>query len=128
VSASNGTPGTRFPNLFTIFAEPRYPHTNAELEKVISQEIEKLKTEPVSENELIKAKNHLKMDYMKSLDSNSEMASTLSYYEVLLGDFKYFANYIRVIDKVSATDIQNTVKLYFTNENRTVAELNKKKE
>ena len=111
ISASNGTPGTRYPNLFIISAEPRFPHTNSQLEEIILQEIDKIKSQPISTAELDKAKNHLKMGYIKSLDSNSELASTLSYYEVLLGDYRYFANYLNVIEKVSSNDIQNAVKL-----------------
>jgi len=80
VSASNGTPATMYPNLFTISAQPRYPHTNIELEDVILREMEKLKSEPVTDTELNKAKNQLKMEYIKSLDSNDELASMLSYY------------------------------------------------
>ena len=90
VSASNGVPATRYPNLFTIFAKPRYPHTNTELEEVILREIEKIKTEPVTDMELAKAKNQLKMDYIKNLDSNDELASMLSYYEVLLGNYQLY--------------------------------------
>jgi predicted Zn-dependent peptidase len=128
VSASNGTPATRYPNLFTIFAKPRYPHTNAELEDVILREIEKIKTQPVHDSELAKAKNQLKMQYLTSLKSNSKIASVLSYYEVLLGDYRYFSNYLNYIDKVSALDIQKAAKLYLTKENRTIAVLNKKKD
>ena len=128
VSAANGTPGTRYPNLFIISAQPRFPHTNDELEEAILREIEKMKTEPVTADELTKAKNHLKMGYIKSLDSNSEIASTLSYYEVLLGDYRYFTNYLNIIEQVTPRDIQNVVKLYFNKENRTVATLNKTKD
>lgn len=126
VSASNGTPGTRYPNLFIITAEPRFPHTNAELEKTILEELEKIKIQSVSAEELVKAKNHLRMGYIKSLDSNSEIASTLSYYEVLLGDYRYFANYLKNIELVSASDMQKAVMMYFNKNNRTIAVLNKK--
>lgn len=128
VSASNGTPGTKYPNLFTILAAPRNGHTNAQLEEVILHEIEKFKAEPVSDAELAKAKNQIKMAYIKGMDSNSEIASTISYYEVLLGDYKYFANYLNVIDKITSADIQNAARLYFNKENRTIAQLSKKKE
>ena len=128
VSASNGTPGTKYPNLFTIFATPRHGHTNEQLEEVILREIEKLKTQPIPEMELIKAKNQIKMTYLQGLDSNSEIASTISYYEVLLGDYKYFANYLNVIDKITETDIQKAVRHYFVRENLTIAELIKKKD
>ncbi len=123
VSISNGVPATRYPNLFTIFAKPRYPHTNAELEEIILPEIEKIKTEPVTEMELAKAKNQLRMDYFKNLDSNGEIAAMLSYYEVLLGDYKYISNYLNITDKVTAEDIQKVAKLYLNKENRTIAVL-----
>jgi len=128
VSTSNGTPATRYPNLFTIFANPRFPHTTAELEDVILCEIEKIKTQPVSDSELAKAKNQMKMDYVSGLKSNSKIASVLSYYEVLLGDYRYFANYLKIIDKVSAADIQKAANLYLTKENRTIAVLNRGKQ
>jgi predicted Zn-dependent peptidase len=128
VSASNGTPATRYPNLFTIFAKPRFPHTNTELEDVILREIEKIKTQAISDSELAKAKNQMKMDYITNLDSNSKIASVLSYYEVLLGDYRYFSNYLNIIDKVSAADIQRAAKLYLNKENRTIAVLDRKKD
>jgi predicted Zn-dependent peptidase len=128
ISAHNGIPGTRYPNLFTFFAKPRHPHTNDELEKVILQEIDSIKSQPVTAYELSKAKNHLKMGYVKSLDSNAELASTLSYYELLLGDYRYFSDYIKNIDKVTTADIQRVAKLYLNKENCTVALLKKKRE
>lgn len=126
VSAINGIPATRYPNLFTIFAQPRHPHTNAELEENILKEIEKLKTQLVPDEELTKAKNNIRMAYIQNLDSNSEIASILAYYEVLLGDYKYFSDYLDHIDKVTAEDIRKAANTYLKNNNRTTAFLNKK--
>ena len=128
VSAYNGLPASLYPNLFAIFASPRHPHTNAELENIILRELERLKTEPVTEEELTRAKNQLRMNYIKSLDSNARIASILSYYEVLLGDYRYFSDYLKNIDKVTAQDIQNTATNYLKKENRTIATLDRKKE
>ena len=77
--------------------------------------------------ELAKAKNQLRMEYIKNLDSNGELAAMLSYYEVLLGDYRYISNYLNIIDKVSAEDIQKAVKVYLNKENRTIAVLNHNK-
>jgi len=126
VSVHNGLPAARYPNLFAIFAQPRHPHTSDELQMAIFQELENIKSNPVSDQELVKAKKQMKMDYLKSLDSNSELASTLSYYELLLGDYRYFSNYISQIDKVTAGDIQAAAAKYLVAENRTIAVLNKK--
>lgn len=126
INAANGVPAARYPNLFTIFARPRHPHTNEELQAAVLGEIEAIKTAPVTEEELARAKNQLKMDYVKSLDSNSELASILSYTELLLGDYRYFSDYLPQIQKVTAGDIQAAAKRYLTAENRTVAVLNRK--
>jgi predicted Zn-dependent peptidase len=126
ISAANGVPAARYPNLFTIFARPRHPHTNAELQAAILGEIEAIKTSSVTEEELARAKNQLKMDYIKSLDSNSELASILSYTELLLGDYRYFSGYLPQIQKVTAGDVQAAAIRYLTAENRTVAVLNRK--
>ncbi len=126
ISVHNGMPATRYPNLFAIWARPRNPHTNDELLAVIFHELENIKNYPIPDKELIKAKNQLKMDYIKSLDSNSELASILSYYELLLGDYRYVSNYISHVDKVTAMDIQAAAVKYLVAGNRTIAVLNKK--
>jgi predicted Zn-dependent peptidase len=123
----NGMPGSRFPNLFMISATPRHPHINSELEALIYSEIERLKTEPVSEKELEKIKNQLRADFIRSLDSNSGLAGTLSYFEALLGDYRYVTNHIRVIEKITSADISRVARKYLTSDNRTVALLFKKK-
>ena len=128
VSSVNGLPATRYPNLFTIFSQPRHPHTNRELEDIILQEIENIKNSPVTSEELTKAKNIIKTDYIKNLDSNSEIASMLTYYEVLLGDYRYISEYPRNIDQVSAEDIMKVAGVYFIKANRTIAVLEKKKD
>jgi len=128
VIAFNGFPGARYPNLFVIDAEPRLPHNNSQLEDAIIQEIEKLKKQPVAPEELVKAKNHLRMEFIKSMDSHSKIASILSYYEVLLGNYQYFAKYLEMIEMVSSTDIQNVCNTYLNKENRTVALLVQKEE
>jgi predicted Zn-dependent peptidase len=128
VSSVNGLPATRYPNLFTIFAQPRHPHTNFELEEMILQEIENIKTSPVTSEELTKAKNIIKTEYIKNLDSNSEIASMLTYYEVLLGDYRYISEYPQNIDQVTAEDIMKVAEVYLTKANRTIAVLEKKKD
>jgi predicted Zn-dependent peptidase len=127
IDVSNGVPAVRRPNLFTVSAKPRHPHTNAELEEAILREIEKIKTGPISDLELVKAKNQLKMEYLRGFDSNQKIASNLSYYEALFGDSKYILDYINIIEIVSAEDIREAARTYLTKENRTVGVLTRKK-
>lgn len=121
IQAHNGLPGARYANQFVFFAAPRHPHTDMDLERAMDEEIERLKSEPVSGVELEKVKNQLRADFIRGLDSNAGLAGMLSYYEALLGDYHYLTGYTAIIDKITPDDIQQTARTYLTRENRTVA-------
>jgi predicted Zn-dependent peptidase len=127
VRVYNGMPASRYPNLFTISAKPRHPYTNADLEKEIIAQLDKIKFEPVTAEELTRAKNKMRMDFIQRLDSNPSLAATLSYFEVLLGDYRYFSDYLKNIEKVTVQDIQQAAKTYLNKENSTIAVLKKEK-
>ncbi len=127
IQTANGVPGSKYPNLFMINAKPRHPHTSAELESSIYEEIEKLKISAVSGRELEKAKNKLTADFVRNLDSNLELANMISYFEILVGDYRYITNHLKVIDKITPDDIMKASKKYLVPENRTVATIVKKK-
>lgn len=127
VDAANGMPGARYPNQFVLFATPRHPHTPEELELAIHEEIERLRREPVTETELAKVKNQIRADFIRGLDSNAGLAGMLSYYEALLGDYRYLAEYTTAIDRITADDILKAAGTYLTAENRTVATLTKRR-
>jgi len=126
VQTANGMPGVRYPNLFMIFANPKTPFSAIEVEQEIYKQIDLIKNDGVSPEELEKCKNQIKVDYLRSLTTNAALASKLSYYETILGDFRYLANYLENIDKITIDDIKNVAKKYLTKENRTVAILTKK--
>jgi predicted Zn-dependent peptidase len=120
-----GAPGARYPNLFVIDAIPRYPHTAAEVEAAIYAVLEQLKTEPVAEQEMIKARNRLITDQLRQLKSNSGLARMLTSYQSLLGDWRYLANYEAEIGSLTAEDLKAVARTYFTEQNRTVVSLEK---
>lgn len=128
VNTANGIPGARFPNLFTIFATPRYPHTTGELEDVIYKELEKLKKEPVTKREIEKTKNQLKANIIRDLNSNSGLADMLSYFEAVAGDYRYITRHIDMVEKITPEDIIKAAQKYLTRDNRTVAVLKRKKQ
>lgn len=123
ISASNGLPGARYPNLFSIYASPRHPHSLPELEKAIVGELERLKSDPITTQELDRAKNTLRADFIKSLDSNTELAGMLSYFETIAGDYRYIIKHMKMIDKITSQDIQRVANKYFIDINKTVATL-----
>ncbi|MDP2838726.1 MAG: pitrilysin family protein, partial [Syntrophales bacterium] len=127
IQAANGLPGARYPNQFAIFATPRHPHSLGELDQAIDREIERLQREPVSESELEKVKNQIRADFIRGLDSNAGLAGMLSYYEALLGDYRYLTEYTATIDRITSDDILQAAGTFLTSENRTVAALIKKR-
>jgi predicted Zn-dependent peptidase len=119
-------PGVRAPNLFILTATPLAPHTTAEVEAAIYEELERLKTEPVSAKELEKVINNLDADLVRALRSNSGLASQLALFQTVAGDWRYA---LKARDKIAAvrpSDIQRVAAQYFTKSNRTVAVLVKK--
>jgi predicted Zn-dependent peptidase len=127
VSVSLGSgPGGRYDNLLTVSGTPRFPHTNEELEKAVWEHLEKLKTEPVAEKELQRVKNNIEANYIRGMASNLGLASTLLRYQLLFGDWQLYLKAKDMLNAVTADDIQQFAKKYFTVENRTVACLVKK--
>ena len=126
VSTANGLPGSRYPNLFTIFATPRSPHTCDELEEEIYSQIDKLKKEVVTPYELTKVKNRLEASFIRSLNSNAGLASRLSYYQIVAGDWRYLEEHLKIIERVTPEDIMEVVSKCLIKENRTVAKIVKK--
>jgi predicted Zn-dependent peptidase len=119
-------PGVRAPNLFILTATPLAPHTTAEVEAAIYEELERLKTQPVSAKELEKVINNLDADLVRALRSNGGLASQLALFQTVAGDWRYA---LRSRDKIAAVkpaDIQRVATQYFTKSNRTVALLVKK--
>jgi len=123
VDSFGGYPGTRYPNLFCILGLPRAPHTTAELEQAIQEELDRLKAEPVTERELTKVINNLEASFIRGLDSNSGLAGTLSYFQALAGDWRYVARHSKVIRTIKPEEVQAVAKKYLVRRNRTVAVL-----
>ena len=115
-----GMPGNKYPALFLFYAVPARNHTNQECEEAIYAEIDKLKTEPVLPRELAKAKTRSRASLIRQLDSNSGLASQLTFYDVVTGDWRNLFKQLDDIDKVTAGDIQRVAKQYFTTKNQTV--------
>jgi predicted Zn-dependent peptidase len=119
---------TRFPDLFTISATPKAPHTTAEVEAAIYVELEKLKNEGPTERELEKVRNQLDADYIRGMQSNLGMAFRLEDMQALTGDWTYIMKTKELRAKVGVDDVKRVVGKYLTQEKRTVATLVKPKQ
>lgn len=123
VSSSSGVPGARFANLFTFSATPRAPHTTQEVEAAIYEEIERLIAEGPTKEELQKVITNIDASLIRSLRSNSGLASQLAYFETVAGDWRYTLRNRDAIVKVTAEDVKRVADTYFKKKNRTVVTL-----
>jgi predicted Zn-dependent peptidase len=121
-ASANGATGP-LPNVFGVSGLPRQPTTAAELGKAILAEIERVKKEPVSERELQRLRNQLDADTVRSLESNSGIASALLDYESNAGDWHYLYTELALLKQVTSADLMRVARQYLTTENRTVVTL-----
>ncbi|MCX6554403.1 MAG: pitrilysin family protein [Candidatus Aminicenantes bacterium] len=123
VGVMNGFPGDKYPTLIVFYAVPSKDRTAAECLQLIDKEIGRLKTEPVTAQELTKFKQTKKKNTLDQLKDNASLASLLTYYDVVQGDWRLLFAEIKRVDGLTATDIQRVANTYLGNNNRTVGEL-----
>ena len=123
-----GGPGSRLDNLFIIIAIPLGKAKLASLETAIWEELNRLKTEKVSEKELQRIRNRVIVDRARTIESNAGLASTLSYFEAIAGDWRYVADHPKQIESITADDVQRVAKQYFTPQNAVFVDLSRTRE
>lgn len=119
--AFNGFPGNKYQNLMLVFGFPTPDHSNDEVQAAIRGEIERLKTELISDEELAMVKTRAKAGLVRSLANNTGIGQQLAAYEVLFGDWRELFRSVDRIELVTKEDIQRVAREAFNPVNRTVA-------
>ena len=123
--SSFGGPGSRYANLFILSATPRAPHTVAEVEEAIYEELERLKKEPMTEKELQQILNQLEFEESRQMASNGGLARNLTEYEAVAGSWRYLIEHRQKVAQITAADVMRVAKQYFTRQNRNVGFITK---
>ncbi|MCX8021252.1 MAG: insulinase family protein [Syntrophorhabdaceae bacterium] len=110
------------PSLFYITAEVMPGKEPMDVEKALNEEIERIKSEPVSDEELEKTKNQLEASFIFAQDSMFYQAMLLARYEIV-SNWRKIDDYVPSIRKVTKSDIMRVAKKYLTPDNRTIAVL-----
>ena len=119
-AALTGFPGEKYPNLYLVYAVPAPGHTNEESRDAIRAELERLKTELITDEELAMVKTRAKADLIRSMDSNLGLAVNLAESHTLFGDWKSTFDYVKKIEAVTKEDIRRVAAATFVETNRTV--------
>jgi predicted Zn-dependent peptidase len=115
-----GYPGVKYPHLFAFYAVPLPGHKPEEMGVAIQAELERLKTEDISDEELKMIRTRAKAGVLRGLDSNEGLATQLATYQARFGDWRELFRWVDQIDNVSKADIRRVANQIFVEGNRTV--------
>jgi len=111
------------PNLFYAVAIVQPGHSTDEVASTLIEELDRLKTEPITEHELQRTKNQFARDYIFGRPSNQQKAGQLSHAVVIHNDIKTADGEFDIFQNITVADVQRVARTYFRPENRLVLTL-----
>ena len=111
------------PGVFFFYAILQAGRSSADGEKALQAEVDRLRNEPVSREELEKAKNQLIASGVFERQRVQNKGMSLGYAHVILGDATLADRQLEEYQKVTAEDVQRVAKTYFKPENRTLVQM-----
>jgi predicted Zn-dependent peptidase len=124
VFASNSS--MRGPSLFQVGGTVLVGKSVADLETAIYAEIEKVKTGPIADWEIEKARNTQRRSYVNGLGSSLQRAVLLGQYALFFDDPNLVNTRADRLAKVTTADVQRVARQFLTQANRNVIDTNPK--
>ncbi len=110
------------PNLFWFWATAMPGQTPETLEKALLAEMERLRNEPVTAEELTRARNQIEASFVFQQDSVYRRAALLARFETI-GGYRLLDSYVDLIRAVTAADLQRVARAYFPVDRKNVGVL-----
>ncbi len=108
------------PNLFYAVAIIPPGQTAAAAEAALIDELERLKNEPITDEELQRSKNQFARDYVIGRITNAQKAAHLGHAAVIHSDITTADGEFDIFMNVTKDDVRRVARTYFTDENRLV--------
>ncbi|WP_417443021.1 M16 family metallopeptidase [Joostella sp.] len=105
-------------SMYNIFALPLGDVPLTQLENEIDEEIKKLQTSLISENDYQKLQNKMENDFVNSNASVSGIANSLARYYMLYGDTNLINSEIEIYRNISREDIKKVATKYLNKNQR----------
>lgn len=106
--------------MYILYGMPQGENTSADLVKEIDEEIVKLQTELISENDLQKLKNKYDNNYVNGNSSVEGVAENLASYYLLYGDVNLINTEIEMYRSVTREEIREVAKKYLNPNQRLI--------
>lgn len=118
-----GFPGSKYQSQFVAFGLPNQGVSIDDLEKAIFDQIEKVKNEGVSQQELDRVITNAKANLVRGLNTNLGLAMNLASTHGQEGDWRRLFTRIDDLENVTVEDIQRVANEYLVKNKRTVGKI-----
>lgn len=123
IGTYSGYPADVDPGLFLVFALPNSGVSLSDLAQGIDEQLQQMRSDEVSDQELARVKTKARAQLLRGLDSNLGLARTLARSELLDGDWRAAFWHLEKIEDVQAMEIQDVVSRFLVPEKMTEARL-----
>jgi zinc protease len=110
----------RDPGLIELYAAAREGHRAEELLAVIDDEFARVRDEPIPSAEIERARARLELSLLSSLETSDGKASTIGFYDTVLGRPGYAFERLEAVQRVDASDLRRVARRYLLPERRSV--------
>lgn len=117
---------SRGPALFRVFATAAPGKSVADIETTVYEEIERIKSAPIADWEMEKARTAARRNLVSGLQSSLSRASLLGQYALFYDNPGLINTRVERLAAVTAADVQRVARTYFTPQNRSVVLTNPK--
>ena len=105
---------------YFVSATPTAGKSLEDLDRLILDEIEKLQNQPVTAEELERAKVNMRASYILGNRDISSQANQIGYNQTVAKDYRYSDRYLDAVEKVTIADVQRVAKQYLQSDRRVV--------
>ncbi|EKD50151.1 MAG: hypothetical protein ACD_62C00629G0001 [uncultured bacterium] len=127
VGCFSSFPGIRLNTLFAFYGTPVPGHTNDDLAKEIRIEVASLAAQGPTPEEMQKINQTLDAELIYDLQASSDLASKLTFFESLMGDWHHLFEQQKRYHQVTAEDVKRVTRKYFVAEREIMAALEDRK-
>lgn len=108
------------PYLYTFIAIPPPGESLEDLESALDAEIDRLETEPITQDELDRARKRARVEFTRASESITNQARMIGMAEIVTGDYRWFETALAKFDAVTLDDIERVRAEYLNEDRRTV--------
>lgn len=108
------------PGMMYFMISPKSEPLIPRIEKIVYQELERIKNEPVTEQELTRVKNQVLANYIFERDDISGIAYLLATSHITAGNWRIFIDQLAQVEKATSEQIMRFTEKYLTENRRIV--------